>query len=640
VLLAVPVAADARVIVTWDRIASPTFAANHEAELQAQLRAVTGILKAKGADYVVVPPTLMKTLYARTSTVPMPNGDLITASATIHLMFNGLATTQYANYRPDSLTLAAGAPTTPQLLLLSASGRDESTTLFGDAAADTLGVKSGSAGFPLGGTAPACHEGECTQYMLGRPGAWLLNLYQYSAIRNTTSPAGGLRVLLGIGQNAVYRHEHENGWRAPAWPDSFARNATGDTMSVWVLPMAHVAGAEPIVCAITTAAALLDSSEALYLQEHGVDWVALGVAMQTLDSLSGGAVFGDGPPVKVGFVALGGGTQSDRRHPGGLFHPDSATFKASVDSLDVPLTVAADPESLTAQEVAWWKRHNQVRFTPWVRTGLDTTAAGLGNASVALPVDVWGRWRLRAVLGDGSCTGADTSFACLYRAVRAQLQAKVGAGYLSALAVAPDDDWTPKNVSRSSNAKVDSILRRIKALGYKALLIDGQRLDNTLLEHPIGYGNQQRGGSGIHPALLAHSGYSIVGSSKFYGFTTDSAGNICSPGPCPRQNVAVYETSRWWHGLFPDGACDPEFMNPNIFTGNDIGVWINISDRLYGPRPARVLVVSMQGLGGDPTAPTRPAWWAIKSFVNAARAINASGRKPLIDIGWAEDATP
>lgn len=621
-----------KVLVVMERGTSGGQAGTQSAWEDSQLQQITHLLDLWHASYSVTTTRAAATEWVRTGTMVWNNSTAEQFDAVIVSSFNARApnATGWTRVRTDSLTLTVKLPTVPTLFLLD--GCANSATAFVDASTCTLGV---SAQFISGGGG-GTHEGERSVYQIGWPESWHEPIYGIGLLRNDTPPNGGIRTLLSYGANPVSMRYELSGTLASNM-DSCGRSATGDSMMAFLRLNAHKAGASPEIFVCATGGATPDSAgNDTHMNGYNYQAVMCGLAL--LDSLTGRKLL-VGPPVRKALVAIGGGTTSGERHPGGLWTPDSVAFKASGDSCGTKrvaghrlrFTVAAAPESLTAQEVKWWARFGEVRYTPWVRLGIDSAAAGNTVASTTLPVDPWGRWRKRAFGGDG--TAADTSVTALLKAARANLAAAVGAANLSRLAVPVDDDWTPLAVRPSAGALPDSEWIAMHDAGFTSVLVNHQQRKLSAT-NPQGWYPAEGTHDGVR--ALWHSGWQTTGSAHFAG-AQDSVFPVASAPPA---NVAVYEDSRFWNGALSHYHRDLGFTSDQV-------VWPSVSngirplhDILWGIAPLDCFVIPMQGFGGSATATsaaTRPSYWNLKHMVDGINVINRFAGRTLIDLTWPED---
>ena len=649
---------------------------NEDRAVAQQVEPLLRVLNAYGSDYKVMPATAVLTEFARTGVVyrrtsQLPTnynydatGPSETFSWVIHVAFNGSTSGRVATYRAESLTVFPKLPTVPQLMLPDPYSA-VSGTFMDNAATCSTWVSV----YQTGGGGSGNHEGEGTMWVPGQTGRMFDPIFGNSLVLKSGSPNGGIRSLLCVGANAVLTNLELTG-NMPTNPDSL-NAAVSDTVKVWEKLNLHKSGAARIIFADVYGLASQDSAqtanastEYAYDTQRTVNYPALLFALAHLDSLTGGDVLGNRRTQQFGVVFTGGGTRSDRRYPGGVFGADTTILKASCDSLaasGVKVTVAADPESLGVNtgEAVIWKRAGQVRFTPWVRAGLDTTnnVLGLtGAASYARPRDVWGRYRNRAVYGDSlthAVAGADTSIFQLYSGARSSLASVVGPGYLSSTIVAPDLDWTPYQVRAQQNgAMVDSLAWVAAKLGCPAIVVStyGRDNDPSYLTNPKGwnvrqgyYSVQASSLRGERVAFLGTAGLTIQGSRvggrtdglSFVSYTGDSLAPLCSPGPCPSPTVAVCHENKFWNGFFGPAV---DFNATNVVNDFD-AVYDNYNRGKHGP--AAVLVLPAQSLGGQSTsAPNRWGYFVVKHLMAAASAINYAAGRPVLVNAWPEDIQP
>lgn len=574
-----------------------------------------------------------------------------TFEAVIHWNFDGYYRSNCLAYQPEDLTLAANAPTVPQLMLYTNRAANEGTQAWIDNATNnassnpcSTGVSGPSAGD--GGMVPRNPTTVQTQYVEGfyRPGLHervLASSYVGAAIRNSTPPAGGIRVLLARGMTALSGVKMVQGVNC-AWADSTVVQADPDTMMVWERPMSHVAGAKSIVFAYYMGGSdLPDSTAASYSPCEGEYFVSA-LALARLDSLLSGRLIQKAP--QLALTIDGVASRAGRRHPWGLNAPDSTVLWGTLDSLKalgIPITVGVNVDSTTtyASEVNRWKALPNVRFSPQTRWGLDTTVAGLGNATLARPADPWGRWRQRRAVD-----GTDTCLVNLLRSGRNRLGLLVGFSRLSATALPTDDDWSPVNA-----LPADSVMYAANLAGYRALRIDGQRpRSGWPAANPRGYGadayeqSRQRWLN-----LLAHNGYNLSGGALQWDVRSDSVAPYVSEYISANSTPISYEQSRWWAGLFQTFYWDYDYHQFDQLASTVTAdmPWVDVNrpmaDRLYRMKRGSVVRLGVNDLAGEPNGPpARWGWWAVKSMSNAFSLINRTAGRTVIGWAYPEDIEP
>lgn len=650
-LLLLACSAHAKTMIVVDE--TPTFSTPpSEFEAITQRSALLSILRSyPDAEYTIVPANIAKTEFCRTGLMVWNYGTARAYTeqfdAVIHANFNGNRTSAFSGYRPDSLCMNATAPTVPQLMLLSYSVYNASANAFNNSTSCSLGVSTMiDAGAGVGN-----HEGEGTTYPVGYPEGWFDTEYIARPVRGTV-PAGGLRVLLSNAANSYFIVSEAGGPGQSLAPtanaDSCGRSADPDTMLVWERLNNHRSGLSRVVACSPFVAFGTDSTQSVDLNDgQGVNWPVLMYAIAHLDSLSGGAVLGGSPPINMAFTVNGVGTRSARTFAGGIFSADTTILKTTCDSLralGVPLTLLADPESLAVNmgDVATWKRAGRVRFSPWVRVGMDTTVAGLGNASYSRPVDVFGRYRNRVFYGDSTyhaVVGSDSSIVSLLMGAKASLRSTVGGSqWLSGFLAAPYDDWSPKNMT---SAGLDSLVWAMRKAGFSAIQSNVQSRDSdpgynrpSANAYPKVNGwvpRQEARPIALSPytgeefRFLGHNGVSPSGSTLY-----------------SLPSAAIIQSNIIWAGVFPERFRASNWFPPDgASTNTNVGVVVNLDNYLYGQKRAHIFALSAQSLGGGDTQhPGRPGWYVVKHMAHAITAINRAAGRTVLALTFAEDATP
>lgn len=644
-----------------------TFSADVERRVDLRaLRAVCAFLDKYKADYKVLPPSAVLTEFARTGVVYyqrsgtygyVTTGPSETFSWVIHVGFNGSKTTYWTTYRPESLTVFAKLPTVPQLFITASNNAS-----YTQSTSDSTGV----AEYIDAGGGSGNHEGEGTCWAPGRTERFFDTIFGGAFRLNPAIVNGGIRSLLCAGANATMTNLELTG-NMPTNPDSL-NAAVSDTVKVFEKLNLHKSGAARIVFASVVGNAYQDSVLSIAGTEYnteyiGVNWPVLGFAFAHLDSLTGGDVLGNKRPLQWSAVVSHVGGTSDRRHAGGMFAADSSIRTASADSVastGVKLTLAADPESLAVNPsiAVAWKRAGQVRFSPHVRVGLDSTVAGNGSATYARPVDVWGRYRNRAVYGGAdslrTIANADTSIYQQLLRAKANLASVVGSGYLSRALIPPDGDWSPYQLRRGQNFLLADSIAWLAAKWGGPIIQTGYGRDNdpNYVTNPKGFLRKQGKASvqaaslrGERPVFLSFAYQPIRGSRvgsktdglSFLGPLADSLPPVCDPGPCGGPNAAVIQENLFWHGFFgPDK--DASFFAYDGFSDNDFVYGV---PRLYDFGPASVVMLPEQAFGGQCSCgPNRWGFFVIKHLMAATQLMNYAAGRTIMANAWPEDVRP
>lgn len=661
-----PFVAQAKVLVVSDITTAGSYTgANTDIRLAnvRMLAAVQRILTDYGASYRVLSPTVAKTEFCRTGVVTHLFGTAgaYTESfdAVIHVGFNGTGGSTFTGYRPDSLTLTAAAPTVPQLMLLDdILPNDGNVSTFDNAAGDSTWVAS--TGYQVSGGGSGNHEGEgCVYDANTGVFRWFDIIFGGTVLKKSGSPTGGMRVLLAAGANAVMTNLELTG-NMPTFPESLS-TANTDTMKVWEKLNSHKFGASRIVFATCGAALNADSANAAIpstlfntYSAQGINWPVLLYSIGHLDSLASGNVLGGNKTLKWGAVIHSVGNTSDRRHPGGLFRADTSIAAASGDStrrLGIKVVLAASPESLRVNEgPAIWKNFGSVRWTPFVRFGLDTLALPAdGSASYLRPVDVFGRYRNRIILGDLSATGKDSSLWALLKGARDTL-AKITGGEISGTIVPPDDDWSPYQMRAHQNAnQLDSIQTTLALLGFSHILTNTQNRDRDpayLRTNPKGWLDGQKRHSMGGRGSLSIIGYTVnPGRGSQYAGNGDALSFGFSPGDSLPpiaggvRSIAVDIENSFWNGFFGPSRDYTFWPYDNVaINAAPLGVPGNY---LYPNNKASVIYLPAQSFGGQSsTTPNRWGYFVLKHLQMASKAINGGAWRTIISNAFPEEIEP
>ncbi len=460
-------------------------------------------------------------------------------------------------------------------------------------------------------------------------------------ITSGTPTAGKTRILIGAGGNAALLTSSATSlFSHPTvpckWCDSLVSSpqANVDTAIVWVRYFDHIAGAKPFV----------------YAQSNDYASVATNIpavwtTLAFLDSLSGGGVFGTAEPVSFGIMVPGLASRGKAvGYPSstcGMVNGDSTNTYAFVDSLaslGAPISFGAPTnlDSITAYKRDIQRvmdKSNNFRLFPFQRFGMDTAAAGLGNTSLHRPADLFGAWRNRSAIGDGSFVGADSSLYSHLLFGFSRLDSLYRNRVDHAL-YAPLDDWSPKNLSAIGS---DSIYSAIALSGAKAIVTNyniwnAQSGKQQTLLQGLDYHNRSIttlcGNAYGRKINVLGTAVLDSGSARFdngYG-----QGSCCSGGIQNHERV-----SRFWLSFIG--------YRPVQSWAYNAGTTPYTRDSTFTPQ--RVAVVPFASLGSGnradaSTSPLAPGWWYVKWIVNGAKTVNLYGRRTLINIVPVEKVTP
>lgn len=641
--------------------------------LARELSRVTRAIDRTGGSYTVVPSKIAKTEFIRTGAMTWnygaPGAYAEQFDAVILIGFGTLAG---GVCRPDSLLKGAKAseaigtgttklPTVP-ILALGENSLGAIPALGWADWADGTGAGICTTG--VTGTAPGWLTIATTagMYQVGSPERWLNSSNVSAWIRNSTPPAGGLRAH--VARATVNMDIRTVAQGVPCSDcDSLVQSDTPDTLMFWERPLSHVAGTKPFLFAWAIGGApCTDSAETIAKPCEGETPVLM-MALARLDSLSGGAVFGP-KPIRWALTIDGGFSRSGRRNSGGVLAADSASLKATIDSLqalDIPAVLGVNLDSVASypSEKGWWTKWRRLKFSPQTRYGIDSTAMPAGGLSTWLkPADVWGRWRQRLAyrVSDSLCQAMqDTSIYCGLKSQFFRMDSIPDfAGRTSRFILPPDDDWTPINKFRGLGP--DSVLYAASLAGASGIRVNAQEEPSSAYgpnrtTNPRGWYGQQKWQTalGQRIKLLAHSGYSIMGSHSQIDVRSDSAAPYqpAEGEVYGFKDIPVYELGRIWNaGIYPKWQ-DEDFMQSGI-VGAGIGAdepWENVNkprvDRIVGVRHGSIIRMSAQEFAGDPDGPaTRNGWWTIKSMVHAQRVINRLANRNITTMSLPEEIDP
>jgi hypothetical protein len=319
------------------------------------------------------------------------------------------------------------------------------------------------------------------------------------------------------------------------------------------------------------------------------------------------------------------------------------------------MTIGAS-DSMSAAEAVRWKRFGRVKFTPWIRTGLDTLELpASGTASASKIIDVWGRYRNRWFNGSATDTGAIVP---MYRQARSNLSAIVGSAYLARCIIAPDDDWSPYQMRRTQNAALfDSVAWAAATLGCPVIVTNswGRDMDPTYLTNPKGwiYTNRRytinaASQRGVTVNFVAHQQFTIMGSRLGAGddelsFRTSKAYLYPDSEYVMNGQLPTYAMHAFWDSFYGPYTTE-QFNNGDATNAANVKTcWSStVFDNIIGVHgPASIFMLPAQGFGGQST--TTPNHWAIycvKHVMGAAAMVNYAAGRTVMPNVWIEDLQP
>jgi len=464
-----------------------------------------------------------------------------------------------------------------------------------------------------------------------------------NAISSAVTP-GGSRVIIGARRNSSWVHNINEGsyavplghncrdcdslvWSAPGF------NGAADSGYVFsALKNNRADGSKPIVYSLPFGANL------------SVDpiWVAILGALAHLDSLSSGAVFSSSKlPLKVAIQVRGGWRRAARHISGGISPNDSTILKASIDSLAslrVPFTVGVNTDSLASypDDKNWWQRAAPyVHYAPEQWGGVTVQPGLVGNnASWQRPLDPFGATRTRAIYGDGTCSGADTSLWCMLRANFYKCDSAFGASRTDRVPMAAAFDWVPTSITGTSMLNADSLIAFMAGAGVRGVVTNSF----TRLSDPYGNSNPKSlsiSGS-RHRVLYGRSTGEYLPNWATTGFCDSGSarwdGGRLTAIEGGRKSLRQHDV---FMGALFTGRARRECAEAYAAGGFDSLLYnIDMDPRIY------TIHVSDLGSGVFADAddwPSRPGWWQIKALVNGARIINQLAGRTIIEFVYPKD---
>ena len=503
---------------------------------------------------------------------------------------------------------------------------------------------------------------------------------------------GDLRKILFAGTPAYeYRSSTDDAGGtaniACAWCDSMATYADNDTLVLWERQYGtRITQASTIVFSSSYGAGAAVDSIQNIVGDAVVprpategDFAVTLAALARLDSLvraDGGTVLGN-KVIKVAVVVYGALARGERhgwKSPGsaqGILSSDTSAFYTVLDSvsaLGIPITFAGNMDSAAsyARDVIKLKSVRLAKFTPQVWNGVSDSAVAGGQNAINRPVDVFGRYRVRFAIGDDSGAGADSSIKTLAKSSLRMADSLFGRDRVSRIAVAPDDDWSPKNVTggQSGGVTIDSVLYALKLAGYNGVVADSQDPDadaskrtGPAATNPRGYYNQQRTyTSGLIPELrdfkiLTHSGFAVIGgNAQAYSLPSGTRDSTSYKGAVGWTSNIYRELSRFWSAALLDHDDSYDTWAYDDINSGPTRVYDGIVQRRVDRTQAavhrpvvkgsiyRLSCSDLSGLPGGP--PAASGFHILKAAKNAMDTINRLAGRTVVAFAYPDDIEP
>lgn len=604
------------------------------------LRSIRNTLDALGVQYDVMRSDALTTAQVKAGSVTF-GGVTRTYDAVIVTNFTKTtAATTYVNgFLPDALSLAANRPTIPVLIVASYWAVNG----FVQSASCSLGVVN-SIGSPFS-TFPGSGNGFTRSvYATGYAEPWKTHdgMFPMTIVPGTMSNGVYLRPLV---QAAISNASGATGAGTCTDCDGMTR-ASADSSVLWRLSRTAANGDEtgaPIfVCFPNLNGTSTASNFSSGLMAMAVAALDSATRMTGFNPDSNRWLTGSPAPKVIGSkpgwtprrlaIALthagghsSGAAESFDGESGGVFNPDSATFKASLDSLNslgIPITAFynADRDTVAAypNELGWYKGVRLAKFSPALTRGMWTSQGGtLGGNSLMRPHDVWGRVRARSLYAS-DCTTDTLSLYCNLTRIKAYNDS-LFAGRTVRTLYAPAWDWIPSNYTRAFLPTRDSLVTVAVLAGFNSLIVSPEATEQS---PGASYNLQSAGGSvfatsATNPLGLFNNEQRVPAYRDFA--KTQYAGTFNFPatrgrwGEAASQNL-VGSASHWWSDEFLWGALST--AGP-WYIADYPTYYHNFKTRLS------VLEVPVSLLAGTTAASNkRYGWWHIKSTVNQVKAMN------------------
>lgn len=623
-------------------------------------RMVFDVLDRGGVQYFVIPGKLAKVEQLRLGVIGL-GSQVDTVVGVIHLSFHGNASSNgQAGYRGDSLLrISRGGCNVPQLFLSDnwaplgslATNAHLSDAVGAAAARCSTGV-TGTKTNPLQGQGLFWHGNTDLRY--------INSAYNSGWVVNPTPPGGGFRSILGGSASgwSIKLFDASTINRNCTWPDSMPFIANSDTVMVWERPwnIASQPDAKPLVfCDWFGAGAVPDSTDGglSYYPNCEGNLATLLVGLARFDSLCGG-IFRR--PIQGAITVQSALSRGPQRWNHGIAPGDTAVFYGSLDSLKawgVPVTFYANVDSSDAyaRDIIKLKEVTSARFSIQVWDGVANAAKGNtlvlpSSTNNGLPRDIFGYGTARAIYGDGTAAGDDSSMWALLKSAKMRRDSIFGIARISRSLRAPLDDFSPLNKTAAGSIDwADSLAWMLAESDIRALIVNGRSLDlNRDYGLPRAFARQQtyRPMIGRKPLnILAHNGGMLCGGQFQQVALSDSA---TFPG---RHTNVEREINRALAGCLLNSWEDfDQLPYEDTSGGGELhayrGVRFETEDLLRAQFPKRgsIVQVSCADLSGSESGPARSGLWVIKSLWDTSRIVNALAGRPIFQLTYPENVRP
>lgn len=615
---------------------------------------VVGFLSRYGAQFEVYGIDQVKTTWAQTGLIYGIQYDAVIWAP---FTYQTTALNAHAACYPCSLTLTDRPPSVPQLFI----GGTYNESAFSPSVSCSTGFLS--AGADPGGQGP--YHGSGSVNLIGTTLKWRKFYNQSPPLK--TIPAGGFRVISGANESA---DQYLGPDRDSTFMVGFASQTIYGNAASFIDTTGRVFLAEvtekqartisgttysPIVFCQWAAGVITEMGGPVSAGAHiNGDPFPIYLAIAHLDSLSGFKVLGTTRPEPVRFaVQLDGLCARNGAATGLGFAPnESTTVYASLDSLSalrVPIAVGVNVDSARTylRDVNRAKSMTTSRFTPWSRTGIDSTANS-GAATSLTSVDIVGRYRLRGFVRPDGSAAADTSLRNNVRWALWRVDSIFG-GH-SRVGMFPDEDWSPKNMTLNSGER-DSLVYalRLGGLSGVSVNIESDSLNTTGSANPVGLSADPQFVSVLYGD---RSAFGFIGYTRLPGAGSPAAFANNGEGGAPGGSTTMdsYALKRMWMSQYegrwrsPQKATLKRHASDWTEISYDQPTEATVSDIASEERPVNILRISMSNLGAGTTStalnPNRPGFYAVKYLRNMCYALNTVAGRNLAIIVYPDDLGP
>lgn len=609
-----------------------------------------------------------------------------TYRAIIDLGVSGSAT--YGAYRPDSATLVGNAtngsywPTVPRLMIANTI---HTSNAFATVTKESTGVAGHILYSPV-------HDSTLNVYQVGNPSrtwkAYVGNVVKSPRINR------GWRPLIGTISTRPVAGPTDGNYDEPRWTTSYPTDP--DTAAGWIV-YNYAAGTNTPIAGTVLGVAATAAPIAYFNVTRGsvsdIDGGLVLASLQVLDSLSGGALYGNAEaqlklPLKIGAHIDDGWKRSESNKgetgAGGIAPSDLPVMRRAIRKMNdlegFRYALGFEADSLwvfKGVDETYWHEARNARLTPHIHAGQAVDAPyptqNVGTKYM-IPVNLWGlgtacpRYAFGGpenvdsllVYGLPDYTAAVTDTMVTYwHSKRAfalcdsMSRVMWGAVATDHLVMPPADDWTNSRVTHAATNA--GLVNTVDSIMAAAALSGATSIRSNLAS---------ASSATIHNAAAANYGYyqaprfwtinqSAVPSSfpaRVYGTPCNIIGTVGYPNTTYASPNPV-GSRRAWHnqvrgkpGDFQDVLLGIMGVPFGVETFSGVNGWAATTVKgipTFGQNlSGNVIAIHVADLGSNTIEDTMPGYYNFKYLANSVAVANSYGRQKIAAFVWPEELRP